>query len=101
MMPAPEQARLLDVNWADQPAENAYAVDILVLAADRKGLLRDVSSVFSDEEIDVVGVHTLSDRHTDRASMRFTVEVKNMEQLGRVMGKLAQVPDVIDVRRPR
>jgi (p)ppGpp synthase/HD superfamily hydrolase len=33
--------------------------------------------------------------------MRFTVEVKNMEQLGRVMGKLAQVPDVIDVRRPR
>ncbi len=99
-MPAPEQARLLDVSWADQPAENAYAVDILVLAADRKGLLRDVSSVFSDEDIDVVGVNTVSDRRTDRATMRFTVEVKDMDQLDHVLIKLGHIPDVLDVRRP-
>jgi len=100
-MPEHELARLIDVRWSAQIGSASYPVDVQVVAADRKGLLRDVSSIFSDEEIDVVGVHTVSDRHTDRASMRFTVEVKNMEQLARVMGKLSQIPDVIDVRRPR
>jgi len=99
-MPEPERLRLIDVRWADQTADAAYPVDVIVLAADRKGLLRDVSSVFSDEEIDVLGVNTLSDRHTDRASMRFTVEVKNMGQLELVLAKLSQIPDVLEVRRP-
>ncbi len=99
-MPEPEQARLLEVRWANQPADTAYAVDIVVLAADRKGLLRDVSSVFSDDEIDVVGVNTVSDRRTDRATMRFTVEVRNMDQLDHVLIKLGHIPDVLDVRRP-
>ena len=31
--------------------------------------------------------------------MRITVEVGDMVELGNVMGQLAQVPDVIDVRR--
>jgi GTP pyrophosphokinase len=99
-MPAEEQARLIDVRWAEGLGASAYPVDVLVVAGDRKGLLRDVSSVFSDEDIDVVGVHTVSDRTSDRATMRFTVEVRSMEQLSGVLLKLAQVPDVINVRRP-
>ncbi len=31
--------------------------------------------------------------------MRITVEVSDMDELGQVMGQLAQIPDVIDVRR--
>jgi (p)ppGpp synthase/HD superfamily hydrolase len=31
--------------------------------------------------------------------MRFTAEVSDMAQLSRVMDRLAQIPDVIDVRR--
>jgi GTP pyrophosphokinase len=96
----PEQARLIDVNWSDQVEDAAYPVDIMVLASDRKGLLRDISSVLSDDDVDVVGVNTVSDRRTDRASMRFTVEVKNMDQLEQVIVKLRQIPDVIGVRRP-
>jgi GTP pyrophosphokinase len=99
-LPDAEKARLIDVRWADQPVDAAYPVDLLVIAADRKGLLRDISSVFSDEEIDVLGVHTVSDRATDRATMRFTVEVKDIGQLEHMQVKLNQLPDVLDVRRP-
>jgi GTP pyrophosphokinase len=99
-MPEEERERLIEVHWSAQHRDIAYPVDLLVLAADRKGLLRDVSSVFSDEEIDVIGVHTTSDRRTDRASMRFTVEVKDMDQLAHVLVKLGQIPDVLQVRRP-
>ncbi|WP_089729139.1 RelA/SpoT family protein [Candidatus Thiosymbion oneisti] len=99
-LPEPEQARLIEVHWADQGIEAAYPVDLLVIAGDRKGLLRDVSSVFSDQGIDVVGVNTVSDRTKDLATMRFTVEVKDVSQLDQVLVKLRQVPDVLEVKRP-
>jgi GTP pyrophosphokinase len=93
------RARLVKVQWAEAPAEAAFLVDIQVFAGDRKGLLRDISSVFANAEIDVLGVKTQSDRRHERASMRFTVEVKDMQQLSQVIDRLAQVPDVLDVRR--
>ncbi len=95
---APE--RLVDVSWAESAPENAlYSVDIQVIAADRKGLLRDLSTVFANAEIDVLGVKSHSNRKTDTASMRFSVEIHDIAQLGRVLDRLAQLPDVIEVRR--
>ncbi len=98
-LPPGEAARLVQVRWADQPADASYAVDLLVIAADRKGLLKDVSSVFADEEVDIVAVDTHSEKTTETASMRFTVEVKDMAKLERVQAKLQQVPDVLELRR--
>ncbi len=98
-MNAQDRARLVEVAWAEAQPESRFLVDIHVLAGDRKGLLRDISSVFANAEVDVVGVHTQSDLRNDRASMRFTAEVTNMTELSQVIDRLAQVPDVIDVRR--
>lgn len=93
------RARLVDVDWAGNQQDSRFLVDIQVLAGDRKGLLRDISSVFANAEIDVLGVNTQSDRRHERASMRFTAEVADMRQLSQVLERLAQIPDVIDVRR--
>jgi GTP pyrophosphokinase len=93
------RARLVNVQWAEAPSDATFLVDIQVHAGDRKGLLRDITSVFANAEIDVLGVKTQSDRREDKATMRFTVEVRDMEQLSRVIERLAQVPDVLDVRR--
>ena len=98
-MDAENRARLVDVAWADTQRDSRFLVDIHVLAGDRKGLLRDISSVFANAEIDVLGVNTQSDRKRDRANMRFTAEVADMTQLSRVIDRLAQIPDVIDVHR--
>lgn len=94
-----DQARLVDVAWAEAQPDSRFQVDIHVLAGDRKGLLRDISSVFANAEIDVIGVNTQSDLRNDRASMRFTAEVTDMAQLSWVIDRLAQIPDVLDVRR--
>ena len=100
-VPEDQRARLVAVRWNDQAlaAGRAFDVDLVVIAADRKGLLRDVSSVFSDEEVTVVAVQTQSDRRTEQATMRFTAEIANLAQLRRIMARLDQLPDVIDVRR--
>jgi GTP pyrophosphokinase len=91
--------RQVEVRWSDEQTETAYPVDILILASDRKGLLRDISSILANEEVDVIGVKTSSDRKTDIATMQFTVEVGNIEQLNRLLRKVEQLPDVIEVRR--
>jgi GTP pyrophosphokinase len=94
-----ERERLIEVEWADQPDSAAYPVDIIITAADRKGLLRDVSSVLADEDANVIDTETHTDATNDRASMRFTVEVSDIGQLDQVCGKLRQLTDVIEVRR--
>jgi GTP pyrophosphokinase len=94
-----EGERLIRVRWATQHAESSYPVDVLVIAADRRALLRDVSSVFADDDVYVLGSNTHSDRSTDTAAMRFTVEVRDNAQLEAVLAKLRQVPYVIEVRR--
>ncbi|MCU7870472.1 MAG: bifunctional (p)ppGpp synthetase/guanosine-3',5'-bis(diphosphate) 3'-pyrophosphohydrolase [Candidatus Thiodiazotropha sp. (ex Lucinoma borealis)] len=94
-----EGDRLVSVHWSAQQRETNYAVDFLVVASDRKGLLRDISAILTNEDIDVIGVNTNSDRKTDSASMRFTVEVHDMEQLSRLLSKVEQLPDVTLVKR--
>ncbi|PLY15614.1 MAG: GTP diphosphokinase [Sedimenticola sp.] len=94
-----DQPRLVRVTWAEQAENVAYPVDIRVIASDRKGLLRDISSILTNDEVDVLGVKTQSNRKTDRATMRFTVEIVDMRQLSRIIDKVSQLPDVIDVHR--
>ena len=100
-LPDKERERLLEVSWAEQPPDAGYPVELVVVAADRKGLLRDISSVLADEDANVLGTNTQSDRTSDIASMRFTIEVANAEQLDKVIAKLRQLPDLIEVRRSR
>jgi GTP pyrophosphokinase len=98
-MPDEEKMRLVEVHWSDEQQEGQYAVDFMVVASDRKGLLRDISSILTNENIDVIGVNTNSDRKTDTATMRFTIEVTNMKQLSRVLSKIEQLADINLVKR--
>ncbi|MFZ1574872.1 MAG: bifunctional (p)ppGpp synthetase/guanosine-3',5'-bis(diphosphate) 3'-pyrophosphohydrolase [Chromatiaceae bacterium] len=98
---ATEPARLMEVAWAEASPEDAYPVDLIIVAADRKGLLRDISAVFSEADLTLLGVNTSTDRTSDRATMRFTAEVRDMDQLETLQSRLRQIPDVIAVKRPR
>jgi len=98
---AADPARLMEVSWSEANPEAAYSVDLIIIAADRKGLLRDISAVFSEADLTLLGVNTSTDRTSDRATMRFTAEVKDMDQLETLQTRLRQIPDVIGVTRPR
>ena len=74
-----------------------FAVDIVVDANDRQGLLRDVSEVLTREKINVVAVSTQSKQGT--ANMRFTAEINNVNQLKRTLILLHEVPGVVGARR--
>ena len=58
-----------------------------------------MSSVIANEDLAVVGVTTHSDKDNDTATMRFTVEVRDAEQMEHIRYKLSQLPGVIEVRQ--
>jgi len=95
--------RVIPVAWGEPPKdrEAAYPVDVQVEAADRSGLLRDISEVFAKDKVNVIGVHTQSVTGVGgrTASMTFTVEVGDATRLTAVLRQVAQVAGVRHARR--
>ncbi|MBL8521431.1 MAG: bifunctional (p)ppGpp synthetase/guanosine-3',5'-bis(diphosphate) 3'-pyrophosphohydrolase [Betaproteobacteria bacterium] len=91
-----QRERLMPATWGhtgDQP----FQVEIELQAVDRQGLLRDVSEALSHERLNVVAVNSIS--RAQVASMRFTLELRQVEQLDRALRAIAGVKGVESVRR--
>jgi len=99
MMASRDGERVIDVEWGAAKGGEApmYAVDVAVEAADRQGLLRDISDVFAREKMNVIGVQTQSVKGT--AWMTFTVEISDAARLAQVLGVVTAVAGVRSARR--
>ena len=93
-----DQARLIEVEWGDTDVQN-YPVNILIHANDRHGLLSDITRTLSDDKINVVAINTMSNKKDQTARMAVTIEIRDLQQLTRIMDKLFQLRNVIDVTR--
>ena len=103
--------RVIEVEWntpksvgsVTSGAANAavYPVDVAIEAADRQGLLRDISEVFTKEKMNVIGVQSQSvkDSWGGTAWMTFTVEVAQAGRLKQVLAVVAGVAGVRSARR--
>ncbi|WP_107688098.1 RelA/SpoT family protein [Neisseria wadsworthii] len=89
--------KVLPASWAQIQEGQVFAVDIEVRAQDRSGLLRDVSETLARHKINVTAVQTHS--RDLEASMRFTLEVKQVSELPRVLTSLSEVKGVLSVTR--
>ena len=98
---APE--RVIAVAWGRPRGDKAsvYPVDVIVEAADRQGLLRDISEVFAKESMNVTGVNTQSvkDLRGGTAWMTFTVEVADSARLAHVLSVVGRIEGVRSARR--
>jgi GTP pyrophosphokinase len=98
-MVAKNGERVIEVEWGHSPAASTsvYPVDVTIEAADRQGLLRDISEVFTKEKMNVIGVQTQSVKGT--AWMTFTVEVADSGRLSKVLVLVADLAGVRSARR--
>ena len=90
--------RVVEVEWGEEEAE-AYPVDVDIVAMDRQGLLHDITRVLSDARVNVIGVSSRSDKDEHQAYIGLTLEIADVDDLGRVLARLSRLPNVIDVRR--
>jgi GTP pyrophosphokinase len=91
-------ARVIDVSWG-QAQGRVLPVNINIEAWDRYGLLRDISSVLANDHVNVLGIQSTTDVKAHKAYIDVSVEVESLAALSVVCNRVAQVPNVIDVKR--
>jgi len=93
---APE--RLLQVGWG-KAAGRRYPVEIIVRAMDRRGLLRDITTVVAEERIDIERLASQGDPAQGSADLSLRVAVGGVEDLTRLLARLSAMPGIISARR--
>jgi GTP pyrophosphokinase len=97
-MAALKPDRVLKVEWAGADS-GALNVELTVSAYDRRGLLRDLTDVLALERLSIDAVNSRTDHGTGIAYFVLIVAVSDLEQLARVLRRLAAVPNVMEARR--
>ncbi len=90
--------RVVEVNWG-QVDERTYPMTVLINAFDRKGLLRDISTVMADEKINVLEMNTRTERQNQTVYMEALLEVASIEAMSKLLAKLDQLPNILSVKR--
>ena len=90
-----EPERLVSVSWGK--TEVKYPVRIQVRSMDRVGLLRDVTSLVSGENVNIASC--VSEEYDDTSIITLTVHVSGIDQLSRLFFKLEAVNGVTSVTR--
>ncbi len=89
--------RLIPVSW-NGAEQQVYSVVLQVVALNRVGVLRDVSTVVSAERVNMRDVQTFDHRdHT--VTIQFAADVTQVADVSRLLQKLERLKDVLEVRR--
>ncbi len=90
--------RVIDVDWEGDSANN-YAVDLTIHAFDRRGLLKDVTTVLSNEDAAITDMNT--HKNKEQVTINLEVELAASEDLQRILSLLKQLPNIFEVSRRR
>ncbi|HYI27447.1 MAG TPA: ACT domain-containing protein [Bradyrhizobium sp.] len=92
-----EPERLLPISWSSG-SDETFVAPVQILAFDRVGLLRDITTLLADEDINILSMQTLT--HDDRSvNLLITMEVKDVGQLSHILRRLEGLNEVYSARR--
>ena len=92
-----DRERLVRVSWGEP--KNTYPVPVRIKAYDRNGLMKDVSSLITDEGVNMPKVKVEVNRNL--AVFDLTLEVRDIVQLSRVLDRLENLDNVLEAQRVR
>ncbi len=90
-----EPERIIKVSWGQ--AQQTYPVAVRIMAYDRDGLMKDVSTVVAEEHINMTAISVAT--KNSLATFEVTMEIADTETLARVLARIEQLPNVIEARR--
>ncbi len=95
-----EVERRIDVEWSRSTSE-FFPVHLVVHTDDRPGMLNQLTSVLSDENLNIRSLEARVDHDAgaDGAVIEMTVEVQDQKQLERLVGAMRHLSGVHDVER--
>ena len=97
-MSAEDRNRLIDAEWQVPEQENGerYIADLNIYAYNRRGLIVDISKLFTERKIDISSLNTRTSKQ-GIATINISFEVGSKEELNSVIEKLRQIESVKDI----
>ncbi len=92
-----EKSRFVNVHW-DDAVETDFQVNMTLTANDRASLLADVVAVIGEYKIYLNNLNARTAKN-NVAIIEMTLEIKNMDQLSKIINTLKRVDGVISVVR--
>ncbi len=90
-----ERERLLKLEWVT--ARKTYPVPVHISAYDRPKLAHDIINIISGDNVNILKIDVKPNKYL--TNIYLLLEVANLEQLGRILGRIANIPNVRDVHR--
>jgi GTP pyrophosphokinase len=92
-----ERERLVRVSWGEP--KRTYPVSVHIKAFDRDGLLRDITTLIAEEGINLGEVKAIVSQNI--AAFELILEVREVDQLTRVLTRIETLPNILQVHRVR
>lgn len=89
---------IIVVEWGNA-SRATFPVSITVRAYERRGLLRDLSSLLDHEQANVLQLSTTTDKKTNLVEMTLVLEVEDFRHLSRLLEAINQIPNVYQSSR--
>ncbi len=93
-----DKDRLVEVSWGDFQL-GAHSVKISVRTEDKPGLLAGVSSSISAAEANITHAEAITGAEDKAAILNFTIDIKDIDHLNRVIKSISAIKGVLDVKR--
>ena len=90
--------RQIEVNWSEE-LKVGFETSVDIFCHDRTGLLRDITTVLANENVPLLGVNSLSDKHRQTALITISIEVQDLDTLSKVLNRLRQLKGITDAKR--
>ena len=94
-----ELDRMIEVSW-EIGEDRIYVVEIEIICVDKSGVLTELLAVPSTLQVNIHSVHADPNKSNKTSTVRLGLEVKNSEQVSRIMNQLRRVKNVFSVSRP-
>ncbi len=97
--PESERARLIDAEWEQTGHQDEkYSVEINIFATNRKGLIVDISRLFTEANIDVRSLNSRVNKR-DIATISIGFDIHGKDELRKIVDKLLKIEGITDVER--
>ncbi|MCQ2610002.1 MAG: TGS domain-containing protein, partial [Lachnospiraceae bacterium] len=98
-IPDIEKGRLIDISWNNDDGKNRnYLVTVNIYVKNRKGLIVDVSKIFTENNIDIINLEVRQGKD-ESGTMSVSFDINDKSELTAIMSKIRAVESVVDVVR--
>lgn len=91
--------RIIEVEWGHTSNDTAYPIGLTIIADDRSGLVRDVSSIIASEKLYFTSLNSHINKTTNEAIIHITIELRSDTSVDYIRNQIMQVAGVIKVER--